>query len=200
MEFGWQEGGWIEVICGSMFSGKTEELLRRVRRAQIAQQAVQIFKPTIDDRFHAEKVVSHDRRGIPAVVVENADDIERLTESATQVVAIDEAQFFDQRLVKVCQKLADRGVRVIVAGLDMDYRGEPFEPLPQLLAIAEFITKNHAICVCCGAPASRTVRLSENRARILVGEAEAYEARCRRCFNLPVEACPLPRRRAIAAG
>jgi thymidine kinase len=178
--------GWIEVICGSMFSGKSEELIRRLRRAIIARQKVAVFKPKIDTRFSNDHIVSHSELKIPSKVVESAWDIlEQSLES--QVVGIDEAQFFDNDLVLVCQKLANMGKRVIVAGLDQDYRGEPFEPIPQMLAVAEYITKTHAICVICGNPANYTQRKTRSKERVVVGAADIYEARCRNCFEPPEE-------------
>ena len=186
------ETGWIELICGSMFSGKTEELLRRVRRAEIARQKVQLFKPAIDDRYGAARIASHNGLARDnAVVVRNAQEILQLVDPDTNVVAIDEVQFFDWTIADVCNELADRGVRVICAGLDTDFRGEPFGPVPLLLAQAEHVDKLHAICVRCGAEASRTQRLIDGRpARyddpiILVGADEVYEARCRRCHEVP---------------
>src|SRR3989344_2599416 len=187
-----KKGGWIEVICGSMFSGKTEELLRRLRCAQIARQKIQVFKPAIDNRYHKKRVVSHDQRNLPALIVLSADAIEDALEPQVEVVAIDEAQFFDENIINVCQSLADKGIRVIVAGLDQDFRGEPFGPMPQLLAIAAFVTKNHAICICCGGMASKTNRLTKSVAQIEVGTNNIYDARCRHCFNMPVDSCPLP--------
>ena len=185
-------GGWIELVCGSMFSGKTEELLRRVRRAEIARKKVQLFKPTIDNRYGLVRVASHDGLAREdAVVVCNAEDILRRLEVDTEVVAVDEVQFFDETIADVCDHLADRGLRVIVAGLDQDFRGEPFGPMPLLLARAERVDKLHAICVACGASASRTQRLIDGRpARyddpvILVGGSESYEARCRNCHEVP---------------
>ena len=179
--------GSIEVICGSMFSGKTEELIRRVRRAQFAKQKVQVFKPRLDDRYAVERVHSHNGLHWQAAPVERAADILEQIEPDTTVVAIDEAQFFDPGIVEVCEALANRGIRVIVAGLDMDFRGEPFGPMPRLMAQAEQVDKLQAICVVCGAPASRSQRLIDGRpaARddpiILVGASEVYEARCRKC-------------------
>ncbi len=178
--------GWIEVICGSMFSGKTEELIRRLRRAIIARQKVAIFKPKIDNRYSENHIVSHSELKIPSMVVENAWEILENSLEA-QVVGIDEAQFFDNDLVDVCQKLANMGKRVIVAGLDMDYRGKPFDPIPQLLAIAEYITKTHAICVVCGNPANFTQRKIQSKEQVVVGAADIYEARCRNCFEPPEE-------------
>jgi thymidine kinase len=184
-------GGWIEIVCGSMFSGKTEELIRRVRRARIAKQKVQVFKPALDQRYHAEQVASHDGLQWEAVPVSNAREILERLEPDTTVVAVDEAQFFDWELSEVCNHLAERGVRVILAGLDMDFRGEPFGPMPLLMAEAEEVTKLQAICVTCGAPASRTQRLIDGRPAafddpvILVGGSESYEARCRHCHEVP---------------
>jgi thymidine kinase len=176
--------GWIEVICGGMFSGKTEELIRRLRRAQIARQSVLVFKPITDTRYAADRLVTHDRVSLPSIPVRHARDIlERAREA--QVIGIDEVQFFDRSIVGVCQELADAGKRVIVAGLDTDYRAQPFEPVPQLLAVAESITKTHAVCVVCGNPANRTQRVVRRGGRILVGGAEAYEPRCRRCYEPP---------------
>jgi thymidine kinase len=182
-----REVGRIEVICGSMFSGKTEELIRRVRRATIARQRVQVFKPSIDRRYHATRVTSHNAQAVDAEIVTTADELAARVDGATQVVAVDEAQFFSAALVPVVQRLADRGVRVIIAGLDQDYRGRPFEPVPQLLAIAEDITKCLAICSRCGEPANRSQRLvlATDADRVLVGASEAYEARCRACFEAP---------------
>ncbi|MGB9723241.1 MAG: thymidine kinase [Chloroflexia bacterium] len=183
--------GQIEVICGSMFSGKTEELIRRVRRAQIARQRVQVFKPSLDARYATEHVASHNGLRFIAVPVDSTEEIAQRLDPEADVVAIDEAQFFDEGLVALCEELADRGIRVIVAGLDMDFRGEPFGPMPALLARAEEVTKLRAICVRCGAPASRTQRLIGGRPAsyddpvILVGAAERYEARCRHCHEVP---------------
>lgn len=178
--------GQIEVICGSMFSGKTEELIRRLRRAQIAKQTVAIFKPKIDNRYSEKEIVSHSYQRIPSTVVENALDILGLSMEA-EVIGIDEAQFFDSSLVEVCQQLADNGKRVIVAGLDTDYRGIPFEPIPQLLAIAEYITKTLAVCMKCGAPANKTQRITDDVSRVVVGGETVYEARCRECYEPPDE-------------
>ena len=185
------KGGWIEIICGSMFSGKTEELIRRVRRARIAKQKVQVFKPQIDIRYQVEKVSSHDGLAWEAIPVGHAREILDQLEPDTTVVAVDEAQFFDWELSDVCQELAQRGLRVIAAGLDMDFRGEPFGPMPLLMAEAEEVTKLQAICVVCGAPASRTQRLINDLPAgydepiILVGGSESYEARCRTCHEVP---------------
>ncbi len=183
--------GRLEVICGSMFSGKTEELIRRVHRAQIARQKVQVFKPSLDDRYALERVTSHNGMGLDAIVVHGAEEILRLVEPDTDVVAIDEAQFFGWEIAEVCDTLANRGVRVIVAGLDMDFRGEPFGPMPVLMAQAEKVDKLQAICVVCGGEASRTQRLINGRPAayddpvILVGAQEVYEARCRACHQVP---------------
>jgi thymidine kinase len=175
--------GWIEVIVGSMYSGKTEELIRRLRRAQIARQRVEIFKPGIDDRFSRDHIVSHSEVRIPSRSVKDAKEILRYAHEA-QVIGIDEGQFLGQDLVKVCERLARKGKRVIVAGLDQDYAGKPFDPMPQLLAVAEYITKTLAICVVCGSPANRTYRKVRRTARVVVGGADLYEARCRRCYEL----------------
>ncbi len=179
-----QQTGWIEVIAGCMFSGKTEELIRRMRRAQIARQKVAIFKPRIDNRYSSDHIVSHSELKLESTVVGSSAEILDLAKDA-QVVAIDEGQFFDMGIVEVAEKLANDGKRVIVAGLDQDYMGKPFEPIPQLLAIAEYITKTLAICVVCGNPADRTQRITSGSERVLVGAKEAYEARCRRCFQPP---------------
>ena len=176
--------GWIEVICGSMFSGKTEELIRRIRRAQIARQRVEIFKPEIDNRFSKTEIVSHNEQKLPSVIIKNAQQIISLS-LESQVVGIDEAQFFVRGLVKVAKTLANMGKRVIIAGLDTDYRGEPFHPIPDLLAIAEDITKTHAICVICGNPANFTQRTTKSKDQVLVGASDIYEARCRNCFEPP---------------
>jgi thymidine kinase len=179
------DAGTIEVICGSMFSGKSEELIRRLRRAVIARQKVQAFKPEIDDRYSPDDIVSHDERRIECAKVRDASEIPGLVEPDTRVVGIDEAQFFSEDLIDICERLAGEGKRVIVAGLDQDYRGRPFEPIPQLLALAESITKTMAVCMVCGEPANRTQRLIESDERIVVGAGEAYEPRCRRCFKRP---------------
>jgi len=175
--------GWIEVITGSMFSGKSEELIRRVRRAQIARQQVQIFKPRVDSRYSPEEIVSHSDMKMPSQVVGSASEILKAVAPETEVVGIDEGQFFDVSLVEVANVLADRGMRVIVAGLDQDYLGRPFEPMPQLLAVAEYVDKTLAICMRCGAPANRSQRLVARKDRVVVGGADEYEARCRRCFQ-----------------
>lgn len=175
--------GSIEVICGSMFSGKSEELIRRLRRAQIARQKVQVFKPAVDDRFDADHIVSHNRQKLPSDRVASSRELYDRLHADTQVVGIDEAQFFDDGLVQVCERLADEGHRVIVAGLDKDYRAEPFEPMPALLAVAEYITKTLAICMRCGRPANFTQRLTASQERVVVGAGDMYEARCRACFE-----------------
>jgi thymidine kinase len=175
--------GWIEVITGSMFSGKSEELIRRVRRAEIARQRVQVFKPRLDTRHAAEYVVSHSDFRYAAETVGSARELKDAVKPETEVVGIDEGQFFDMALPAVCNALADEGKRVIVAGLDQDYLGKPFEPMPQLLAIAEYITKTLAICMVCGNPANHTQRLVANSDRVLLGAQGTYEARCRVCFD-----------------
>ena len=174
--------GWIEVICGGMFSGKTEELIRRLKRAKIANLKVEIFKPATDNRYAIHEVVSHDANQIPSKVVLHARDILSSVDKM-EVVGIDEAQFFDHELISVCQEMANRGIRVIVAGLDMDYRGIPFEPIPALLAVAEYITKVHAICPHRGQIATYSYRLVDFEETVLVGEKQHYEPRCRNCFN-----------------
>jgi thymidine kinase len=177
------QAGWIEVITGSMFSGKSEELIRRLRRAQIGRQKVQIFKPRIDDRYGSDHVTSHSDMRIASESVSTSRELLERVHQDTQVVGIDEGQFFDVELPMVCSALADQRRRVIVAGLDQDYLGKPFEPMPQLLAIAEYITKTHAVCVVCGEPANHTQRLVQSRERVPVGAQNAYEARCRACFD-----------------
>ena len=174
--------GWIEVICGSMFSGKTEELIRRLKRAKIAGQKVEIFKPEIDTRFAEEVVVSHDSNSTPSTAVRASGNILILANEA-QVVGIDEAQFFDSELVNVCNQLAAMGKRVIVAGLDMDYRGRPFGPMPGLLAVAEYVTKVHAICVKCGSLANHSNRVLDSQNLVEIGEKDEYQPLCRACFS-----------------
>src|SRR5690349_12934081 len=186
--------GWIEVIVGSMFSGKSEELIRRLRRAQIARQRVQIFKPAIDMRYATDQIVSHSEMRIPSRAVHSARELLESVEPGTEVVGIDEGQFFDLELPMICNTLADQGKRVIVAGLDQDYLGKPFEPMPQLLAIAEYITKTHAICMVCGNPANHTQRLVASGDRVLVGAQGVYEARCRVCFDPLLAGSPGPAR------
>jgi len=177
-----KRGGWIEVICGSMFSGKTEELIRRLKRARIARQKVEIFKPKIDVRYSDEEVVSHDENAILSTPVDTSRNI-LLLANDVEVVGIDEAQFFDEGLVEVCNMLAERGMRVIVAGLDMDFRGKPFGPIPKLLATAEYVTKVHAICVRCGNLAHYSHRTSTEEKLVLLGETDVYEPLCRECFH-----------------
>jgi thymidine kinase len=185
------DGGWIEIICGSMFSGKTEELIRRLVRAEIARQKVQVFKPALDDRYQTDKVSSHSGTYYEATVVKDAAEISALVEEDTDVVAIDEVQFFDWTVAELCEELANQGRRVILAGLDMDFRGEPFGPMPLLMAQAESVDKLQAICMTCGAPASRTQRLIDGRPAhyddpvIMVGASEVYEARCRQHHVVP---------------
>lgn len=186
-----QNTGWIEVITGSMYCGKSEELIRRVRRAKIAKQEVQVFKPAIDDRYHKANVASHNGEQLEAIPIDQAADILGRLKPDVDVIAIDEANFFDQQLVDLCEHLADQGFRVIVAGLDRDFRGEPFGPMPGLMALAEYVDKLHAICVQCGNPASRTQRLIAGKPAqyddpiILVGATDVYEARCRKCHSVP---------------
>ncbi len=174
--------GWIEVICGGMFSGKTEELIRRIKRAQIARQKTEIFKPRLDIRYHEQHIVSHDENSIPSTPVPLSSNILLLMHDA-EVIGIDEAQFFDEGLPEVCTTLADNGIRVIVAGLDMDYQGKPFGPMPQLLAIADYVTKLHAICLYCGSLAHHSYRLTDNDSLIMLGEKDSYIPLCRSCFN-----------------
>jgi thymidine kinase len=177
-----RSAGWIEVIAGSMFSGKSEELIRRLRRAKIARQKVQVFKPEIDKRFSQNHIVSHSEMKHESTNVRTAADVLANVDPDTEVVGIDEAQFFDNELIAIVNELAERGLRVIVAGLDQDYTGKPWEPMPQLLAVAEYITKTHAICVKCGQPANYTQRTFESEERVAVGGEGMYEARCRQCF------------------
>jgi len=185
--------GWVEVICGSMFCGKSEELIRRVHRVQIARKKVQVFKPTIDNRFAIQYIYSHNGSKIEAISINQPEELLEKLEKDTEVIAIDEAQFYNDDIVSICQKLADKGKRVIIAGLDQDFRGEPFGPMPKLLAIAEYIDKLQAICMVCGNPASRTQRLVNKKPAkysdptILVGAKESYEARCRKCHIVPKE-------------
>jgi thymidine kinase len=176
------KNGWIELVCGSMFSGKTEELIRRLKRAKLAQQRVEIFKPEIDTRYDKAKVVSHDANEIHSTPVKKSVDILNLI-SGVQVVGIDEAQFFDTEIVEVCNALASKGIRVIVAGLDMDYLGNPFGPMPALMAISEYVTKVHAICVKCGNLAHHSHRTTNQNELVVIGETNKYEALCRHCFN-----------------
>jgi len=174
--------GWIEVIAGSMFSGKSEELIRRLRRARIARQKVQVFKPEMDARFSNDHIVSHSEMRHESANVRTAEEIRASVNPETEVVGIDEGQFFDNQLIAVVNELAQKGIRVIIAGLDQDYTGKPWEPMPQLLAVAEYITKTHAICMKCGQPANYTQRTFESEERVAVGGAGMYEARCRTCF------------------
>ena len=178
-----QRSGWIEVICGSMFSGKTEELIRRLKRARIANQKVEIFKPKVDTRYDDAKVVSHDANSILSIPIEHSSKLLEMTDGIN-VVGIDEAQFFDNELITVSQQLALRGNRVIIAGLDMDYKGNPFGPIPGLLAVAEYITKVHAICQHCGNLATHSYRISDQQETVVLGEHDRYEARCRTCYHM----------------
>ena len=175
------KSGWIEVICGSMFSGKTEELIRRLKRAEFAKQRVEIFKPQIDTRYHEEEVVSHDENSISSTPVPSSGNIAILADNV-DVVGVDEAQFFDEELTEVCIQLANRGARVIVAGLDMDFKGHPFGPIPNLMAVAEYVTKVHAVCVKCGNLANHSHRISKAEALVHLGEKEDYQPLCRKCF------------------
>ncbi len=181
-----KDTGWIEVITGCMFSGKTEELIRRLRRAQIAKQKVKIFKPLIDTRYSESSIVSHNDQSLPSIQIKDIKDVLKLSEDS-QVIGIDEAQFFSDEIVNICNELADTGKRVIVVGLDQDYRGIPFEPIPHLLAIAEYITKSLAICVECGNLADKTQRKTTSSERVIVGTSDIYEARCRKCHYIPEE-------------
>ena len=175
--------GWIETICGSMFSGKTEELIRRLRRAAIARQRVQVFKPVIDDRYDTEKIASHTGQTFESRPILDIEQVDELLHRDTKVVGLDEAQFFSEKLVDVCESLANRGLRVIVATLDQDFRGEPFPAIPRLLCASEYVTKMQAICVVCGNPASKSQRLSGGSSQVQVGGKDYYEARCRACFR-----------------
>ena len=181
-----KETGWIEVIAGCMFSGKTEELIRRLRRAQIARQNVKIFKPKIDTRYSTTAIVSHSDQFLPSILINDINEILEHSSSA-HVIGIDEAQFFSNDIINICNTLADNGKRIIVAGLDQDYKGIPFEPMPHLLAIAEYITKTLAICVVCGNPADKTQRKTKSSERVIVGASDIYEARCRKCHFIPDE-------------
>ena len=182
--------GWVEVICGSMFSGKTEELIRRLKRAKIAKQKVQVFKPTIDDRYSVDHVTSHSSQTLSALSIDRPEEILNLIEDNTRVVGVDEAQFFSKEIVDVCHRLANRGLRVVIAGLDVDFRGEPFGAMPQLMATSEYVTKMSAICTNCGNPACRSQRIRvrtdhEQEEQIQVGAEDMYEARCRSCYEAP---------------
>ena len=181
-----KKAGSIEVICGSMFSGKTEELIRRMKRAQFAKQTGEIFKPCIDVRYSEDKVVSHDSHSIPSTPIQSPAQMLEMSNDV-EVVGIDEAQFFDNSLIEVVQSLANRGVRVIIAGLDTDFMGKPFGPMPALMAVAEDIQKVHAICVRCGSPANHSHRLSKNDQLVVLGEKDIYEPLCRHCFNAAIE-------------
>lgn len=183
MQYYPQGTGWIEVIAGSMFSGKTEELIRRLKRANYAKQKVQVFKPVTDKRYDETAVVTHEGFRVEGVAVDRALHILYLVDDDTKIVGIDEAQFFDDEIVVVANHLADKGYRVIVAGLDQDYLGQPFGPMPQLLSIAEYVTKTHAICVECGNPGTRTYRLSGEGAQVELGSTDKYQARCRKCHQ-----------------
>ena len=187
-----QGTGWIEVICGSMFSGKTEELISRMRREMYARTPVQIFKPRTDDRYAVGAVVSHSKRELPCVAVDKASDIMMHLRPDAVVVGIDECQFFGDALLPVVETLAHRGLRVICAGLDQDFRGQPFEPMPRLMAVAEYVTKKLAICMRCGNPANRSQRLSSSDSQVLLGAEDVYEARCRRCFEPGLDQPDLP--------
>jgi len=177
-----RKGGWIEVVCGSMFSGKTEELLRRIKRARLARLGTVVFKPRVDDRYDEVKVVTHEGLSTDAVPIASARDMLELVGPNVAVAGVDEVQFFEEGVVDVIEELANKGVRVVCAGLDQDYRGLPFGPMPRLLAIAEYVTKLHAVCVRCGGEASRSQRLVAMEGQLFVGGSAAYEARCRRCF------------------
>ena len=184
------KSGWVEVICGPMFSGKSEELIKRIRRAQIARRRVQIFKHGSDARYDATSIVSHNQQSIPGIAVTDVNDILELVDDKTEMVAIDEAQFFTDDIVDVVNKLGNQGKRVIVAGLDLDYMGQPFGPMPQLMCTAEYVTKQLAICMTCGEPANFTQRLTQATDQIVVGASETYEARCRRHFEPPAKYTP----------
>lgn len=175
--------GWVEVIVGSMFSGKTEELIRRLRRAELARLPIQVFKPALDDRYSPTDVTSHNKTSLPSLPIQTAAEIWKHLLDSTKVVGIDEAQFFDESLVQIAQDLADRGLRVIIAGLDTDWQAKPFGPMPALMAVAENVTKQHAVCVVCGRPACRTQRTAGGPGQVQVGAQEAYEARCREHFR-----------------
>lgn len=179
-----RDAGWIEVICGSMFSGKTEELIRRIRRAQIAKMETVIFKPKVDDRYSPEHIVSHNQMKLNSQIVETSDEILTKSQKA-EVVAIDEAQFFDDDIVEICKILAKQKKRVVIAGLDTDYKGEPFGPMPLLMCEADYVDKLRAICVKCGNPATYTQRTSKDSQRVVIGETDIYEARCRNCYEPP---------------
>tara|TARA_Y100001970_G_scaffold131001_1_gene161610 strand:- start:766 stop:1317 length:552 start_codon:yes stop_codon:yes gene_type:complete len=175
--------GWIEVICGPMFSGKTEELIRRLIRAQIAKQTVTIFKPSLDDRYSEDYIVSHNKRKIKSIAIKNVKDINKYSKKS-DVVGIDEAQFFDDTLINICKNLAKNGKRIVIAGLEKDYKAIPFGPMPQLLVDAEYVTKVNAICMKCGDPANFSQRLTDEKNQVVIGEIDKYEARCRKCFQI----------------
>ena len=179
-----QRSGWLEIITGCMFSGKSEELIRRLKRAQIANQSILCFKPVKDDRYSELQVVSHDSNAQDSLAIENSEDILRHVEQGTNVVGIDEGQFFDMNLVEIAQKLALSGKRVVIAGLDLDFRGIPFGPMPHLMAVAEYVTKVHAICPHCGNLATHSYRLSEEKDTVVIGEKDKYEPRCRMCYSM----------------
>jgi len=181
-----KDTGWIEVVCGPMFSGKTSELIRRIERCAYARQEIEIFKPKLDTRYSDVEIVSHSKMSLTAQPVSSAKEILEYSNSTSEVVGIDEAQFFDETLVPVVQELATQGKRVIIAGLDQDFRGVPFEPMPQLMAIAEFVTKSSAVCLVCGNPASRTQRMVKTRDQVVLGADESYEARCRKCHRIEI--------------
>ncbi len=191
--------GWVEVVCGPMFSGKSEELIRRLRRAEIARQRVQIFKPIIDQRYASDQIVSHDDGRIHAIAVNNAAELEAKLDLRTEVIGIDEAQFLGEAMVEFVVRLADMGKRVVIAGLDTDYLGRPFHPMPELLAVADEITKTLAICMQCGNPAKHTQRLIANEDLIVVGAAGMYEARCRRCFEPNLSALEAEKKKKMEA-
>lgn len=178
-----RNSGWIEVVCGPMFSGKTEELIRRLRRAELARQSVEVFKPEIDQRYSSTDVVSHSSQRVGAKTVKLASAILEELNPSTQVIGIDEAQFFDERIVSIAERLANAGHRVVIAGLDTDFKAMPFEPMPSLIAVADFVTKLSAVCMQCGDPATRTQRLAGGGARLEIGAQERYEARCRKCHE-----------------
>jgi thymidine kinase len=178
-----KNSGWIEVICGPMFSGKTEELIRRLIRAQIAKQIVTIFKPSLDDRYSENYIVSHNNRKIKSISIKNIKDINKFSKDSN-VVGIDEAQFFDNEIIDICKKLARSGKRIVIAGLEKDYQAVPFGPMPQLLVDAEYVTKVNAICMQCGDPANFSQRLTDEKKQVVIGEIDKYEARCRKCFKI----------------
>ena len=178
-----KNSGWIEVICGPMFSGKTEELIRRLIRAQIAKQVVTIFKPALDDRYSEDYIMSHNKRKIKSISIKNIRDINKYSEKS-DVVGIDEAQFFDNTIIDICKNLAEKGKRIVIAGLKKDYQAIPFGPMPQLLVDAEYVTKVNAICMQCGNPANFSQRITDEKKQVVIGETDKYEARCRKCFQI----------------